>query len=59
MGVHWDPVGPGRPCWSDRKRAQQQLTAMLMRHGRVWRDGCYWTAAHRQSLAAQRPTIPR
>ncbi|HEY3033837.1 MAG TPA: IS110 family transposase [Streptosporangiaceae bacterium] len=39
---------------SDRKRAQQRLTAMLMRHGRVWRDGCYWTAAHRQWLTAQR-----
>jgi len=38
----------------DRKRTQQRLTAMLMRHGRIWRDGCYWTAAHRQQLAAQR-----
>ena len=37
----------------DRRRAQQRLTAMLMRHGRVWRAGSYWTAAHRQWIAAQ------
>ena len=24
---------------ADRKRAQQRLTAMLMRHGRIWREG--------------------
>ena len=38
---------------ADRKRAQQRITAMLLRHGRAWR-GTYWTAAHEQWLAAQR-----
>ena len=37
----------------DRKRAQQRLTAMLLRHGRVWRAGAAWTAAHQQWIAAQ------
>jgi len=37
---------------ADRKRAQQRLTAMLMRHGRVWRN-TYWTQAHRTWIAAQ------
>jgi len=37
---------------ADRKRAQQRLTAMLMRHGRIWRS-TYWTAAHRAWIAAQ------
>jgi transposase len=37
---------------ADRKRAQQRLTAMLMRHGRVWRN-TYWTQAHRAWVAAQ------
>jgi transposase len=37
---------------ADRKRAQQRLTAMLMRHGRVWRN-TYWTAAHRAWIGAQ------
>ncbi len=39
---------------ADRKRAQQRLTAALMRHGRIWRGGSYWTAAHRAWIAAQR-----
>jgi transposase len=39
---------------ADRKRAQQRLTAVLMRHGRIWRGGSYWTAAHRAWIAAQR-----
>jgi transposase len=39
---------------ADRKRAQQRLTAMLLRHGRVWRSGSSWTQAHEQQLAAQR-----
>ena len=39
---------------ADRKRAQQRLTAVLMRHGRIWRGGSYWTAAHRSWIAAQR-----
>jgi transposase len=37
---------------ADRKRAQQRLTAMLMRHGRVWRN-TYWTGPHRAWIAAQ------
>jgi transposase len=27
----------------DRKRMQQRLNAMLLRHGRVWRGGAKWT----------------
>ena len=38
----------------DRKRARQRLTAVLMRHGRIWRGASYWTAAHRAWIAAQR-----
>jgi transposase len=37
-----------------RKRAQQRLTAVLMRHGRIWRGATYWTAADRAWIAAQR-----
>lgn len=37
---------------ADRKRAQQRLTAMLMRHGQVWRSR-YWTGPHRTWIAAQ------
>jgi transposase len=39
---------------ADRRRAQQRLGAVLMRHGRVWRGGSSWTAAHRAWIAAQR-----
>ena len=38
---------------ADRKRAQQRLTAMLLRHGRVWRSGSYWTRAHERWIAGQ------
>jgi transposase len=38
----------------DRKRARQRLTAVLMRHGRIWRGASYWTAAHRSWIAGQR-----
>ena len=38
---------------ADRKRAQQRLTGLLMRHGRIWRDGEYWTVKHRAWLAVQ------
>ena len=38
---------------ADRKRAQQRITAMLLRHGRVWRSGSYWTQAHEQWIARQ------
>ena len=34
------------------------MTAMLMRHGRVWRSGSYWTEAHEQWIAAQRFSEP-
>jgi transposase len=43
---------------ADRKRAQQRLTAMLLRHGRVWRSGSSWTQAHEQWIAAQRFSEP-
>jgi transposase len=43
---------------ADRKRAQQRLTAMLLRHGRVWRSGSSWTQAHEQQLAGQRSGEP-
>jgi transposase len=39
---------------ADRKRAQQRLTAALMRHGCIWCHGSYWTGAHRAWIAAQR-----
>ena len=39
---------------ADRKRAQQRLTAMLLRHGRVWRSGSCWSQAHEQWIAGQR-----
>ena len=42
---------------ADRKRAQQRLTAMLMRHGRIWRKA-YWTAEHQAWVAGQRFTEP-
>ena len=38
---------------ADRERARQRITAMLLRHGRVWRS-TYWTAAHEQWIAGQR-----
>ena len=42
---------------ADRERAQQRITAMLMRHGRVWRS-TYWTAAHEQWITGQRFSEP-
>jgi transposase len=42
----------------DRKRAQQRLTAVLMRHGRTWRGPSYWTKAHRDWIAAQKFAEP-
>lgn len=38
----------------DRKRAQQRLAAVLMRHGRTWRGPASWTRAHRDWIAAQK-----
>jgi transposase len=43
---------------AERKRAQQRITAMLLRHGRVWRSGSYWTQAHERWIAAQRFSEP-
>jgi transposase len=37
----------------DRKRMQQRLSAVLVRHGRIWRGGSKWTAVHRQWIAQQ------
>jgi hypothetical protein len=31
----------------DRKRMQQRLNAVLLRHGRAWRGGSKWAYAHR------------
>jgi len=36
----------------DRKRMQQRLNAMLLRHGRIWR-GATWTYAHRMWAGKQ------
>lgn len=36
----------------DRKRMQQRLNAMLLRHGRIWR-GAKWTYAHRVWVGKQ------
>jgi transposase len=38
---------------ADRRRAQQRITAMLLRHGRAWR-GTSWTQAHERWIAGQR-----
>jgi transposase len=37
----------------DRKRMRQRLSAVLMRHGRVWRGGSKWTLAHRAWIGQQ------
>jgi transposase len=37
----------------DRKRMQQRLTAVLLRHGRIWRGGSKWTLAHRAWITQQ------
>lgn len=38
----------------DRKRTQQRLNALLLRHGRVWGGGAKWTIAHRLRAERQR-----
>jgi transposase len=38
---------------ADRKRGKQRINSMLLRHGRIWREGVKWTAAHEQWLSAQ------
>jgi transposase len=37
----------------DRKRMQQRLNAMLLRHGRIWRGGAKWSYAHREWVDRQ------
>ena len=49
-----DPVRVRAALLADRNRAQQRLTAMLLRHGRVRRSGSCWTQAHEQRIAGQR-----
>jgi transposase len=48
-----DLVRARRDVLDDRKRMQQRLTAVLMRHGRIWRGGSRWTLAHRAWIAQQ------
>src|SRR5215472_9251147 len=43
---------------ADRKRAQQRITAMLLRHGRGWRSASTRTQAHDQWNAGQRFSEP-
>jgi len=38
----------------DRRRMQQRLNALLLRHGRVWSGGAKWTYAHRTWVDQQR-----
>lgn len=38
----------------DRRRAQQRLNALLLRHGRAWGGGAKWTIAHRAWVDRQR-----
>jgi transposase len=42
----------------DRRRAQQRLNALLLRHGRAWRGGAKWTMAHRAWVDQQRFAEP-
>lgn len=37
----------------DRKRMQQRLNAVLLRHGRIWRGGSKWTLTHRAWIGRQ------
>jgi transposase len=53
----WDLVRARAALLADRKRAQQRITAMLLRHGQVWRSAC-WTQAHEQWIARQRFSEP-
>ena len=52
-----DRCGVRAAVLADRNGAQQRLTAVLMRHGRIWRSS-YWTAAHRAWIGAQRFAEP-
>ncbi|MGH3827872.1 MAG: IS110 family transposase [Pseudonocardiaceae bacterium] len=35
----------------DRKRMRHRLSAVLVRHGRIWRGGSAWTLTHREWIA--------
>jgi hypothetical protein len=37
----------------DRSRARHRLSKLLLRHGRVWRDGWGWTTKHEDWIAGQ------
>jgi transposase len=39
---------------AEREPAQERLTALLLRHGRVWRSGLSWTQDHELWIAGQR-----
>jgi len=39
---------------ADTTRVQHQLSALLLRHGHIWRDGMTWTLRHREWLARLR-----
>ena len=43
---------------ADRKRAQQRLSALLLRHGRAWGGGTKWTLSHRAWIDRQRFSEP-
>ncbi len=43
----------------DRKRMQQRLSALLLRHGRAWRGGAKWTLAHRRGGTSSGSKSPR
>jgi len=38
----------------DRRRTQQRLSVLLLRHGRIWSGGSKWTIAHRLWIDRQR-----
>jgi transposase len=48
-----DLVRARKDVLDDRKRIQQRLTAVLMRHDRIWRGGSTWTLAHRAWIGQQ------
>jgi transposase len=52
-GAVRDLVRARAALMADRRRAQQRITAMLLRHGRAWR-GTSWTEAHERWIAGQR-----
>lgn len=49
----WDLCRARQDLEQDLRRARQRLSAMLLRHGRVWRGGSTWTGAHVRWIGAQ------